>query len=66
MKFLPSSGQFENPERKAREVILKKLGGISNKKFKRQNKAAKRLENGYFFQYDSEKKAYIGVKNKKL
>jgi len=63
MKFLPSSGQFENPERKARKQIFKKLG-ISNKRFKRQNKAARRLAKGYFFQYDSEKKAYIGVENK--
>jgi len=56
-------GKRVSSERTARKKILKELG-ISNKKFKRQNRAAKKLDEGYFFQYDSDKKAYIGVENK--
>lgn len=55
-------GKYVNSERSARKQLLKKLG-ISNKRFKRMNKAAKHNDGAYFFQYDPEKKVYTGTKN---
>lgn len=55
-------GRYVDPERSARKQLLKKLG-ISNKKFKRMNKAARRSSgDGYHFVYDQEQKVYTGKK----
>ena len=55
-------GRYVDPERSARKQLLKKLG-ISNKKFKRMNKAARRTGDAYFFQYDPEQKVYTGKRS---
>jgi len=62
VRAILSTGRFQNPERKARKEILKKLG-ISNKKFKRINKKARHTGEGFHFQYDSQKKVYTGKKS---
>ena len=62
VKAIPSTGRFQNPERKARKELLKKLG-ISNKKFRRLNKAAGHTGEGYHFQFDKEKGIYTGTKS---
>jgi hypothetical protein len=55
-------GKYVNSERTARKQLLKKLG-ITNKRFRRMNKAARRTGEAYFFQYDAEKKIYTGKKS---
>jgi len=57
-----SKRRFQNPERKARKEILRKLG-ISNKQFRRMNKKARHTGEGFHFQYDSQKKVYTGKKS---
>ena len=55
-------GKYVNSERSARKQLLKRLG-ITNKRFKRMNKAARRTGDAYFFQYDAGQKVYTGKKS---
>jgi len=62
VKAILSTGRFQNPERKARKEILRKLG-ISNKQFRRMNKKARHTGEGFHFQYDQKQKVYTGKKS---